>query len=149
MCARAKVGRTATPSRTPFGPRAPARRGETAGVPLPRRTLELLREYWSSHRDPVWLFPGMTSAGGPMCATGVQRAFKAALAESGVHKPASVHTLRHSWATHLLEAGVNLRLIQIYLGHRSPTTTALYTHLTRKSEELASEAINRLVETGG
>ena len=121
----------------------------TNGVPLPRRTLELLREHWSSHRDPVWMFPGMTAAGGPMCPTGVQRAFKAALAESGVHKPASVYILRHSWATHLLEAGVNLRLIQIYLGHRSPTTTALYTHLTRKSEDLASEAINRLVETGG
>jgi len=123
--------------------------GQDRYVPLPRRTLELLREHWSSHRDPVWLFPGMTPAGGPMSPTGVQRAFKAALAESGVHKPASVHTLRHSWATHLLEAGVNLRLIQIYLGHRSPTTTALYTHLTRKSEDLASEAINRLVETGG
>jgi integrase/recombinase XerD len=123
--------------------------GQDRYVPLPRRTLELLREYWSSHRDPVWLFPGMTPSGGSMCATGVQRAFKAALAESGVHKQASVHTLRHSWATHLLEAGVNLRLIQIYLGHRSPTTTALYTHLTRKSEDLASEAINRLVETGG
>ena len=123
--------------------------GQDRYVPLPRRTLELLREYWSSHRDPVWLFPGRTPAGGPMCASGVQRAFKAALAESGVHKQASVHTLRHSWATHLLEAGVNLRLIQIYLGHRSPTTTALYTHLTRKSEDLASEAINRLVETGG
>ena len=123
--------------------------GQDRYVPLPRRTLELLREHWSSHRDPVWMFPGMTAAGGPMSPTGVQRAFKAALAESGVHKPASVHTLRHSWATHLLEAGVNLRLIQIYLGHRSPTTTALYTHLTRKSEDLASEAINRLVETGG
>jgi site-specific recombinase XerD len=123
--------------------------GQDRYVPLPRRTLELLREHWSSHRDPVWLFPGMTPAGGPMSPTGVQRAFKAALAESGVHKQASVHTLRHSWATHLLEAGVNLRLIQIYLGHRSPTTTALYTHLTRKSEDLASEAINRLVETGG
>jgi site-specific recombinase XerD len=84
-----------------------------------------------------------------MSASGVQRAFKSALAESGVHKQASVHTLRHSWATHLLEAGVNLRLIQIYLGHRSPTTTALYTHLTRKAEELATEAINRLVEAGG
>ncbi len=123
--------------------------GQDRYVPLPRRTLELLREYWSCHRDPVWMFPSVTPGGGPMCATGVQRAFKAALAESGVHKPASVHTLRHSWATHLLEAGVNLRLIQIYLGHRSPTTTALYTHLTRKSEDLASEAINRLVETGG
>jgi site-specific recombinase XerD len=111
--------------------------------------LEQLREYWCTHRDPVWLFAGTTPAGGPMSASGVQRAFKAALAESGVHKQASVHTLRHSWATHLLEAGVNLRLIQIYLGHRSPTTTALYTHLTRKAEELASEAINRLVEPGG
>jgi len=123
--------------------------GQDRYVPIPRRTLELLREYWSSHRDPVWLFPGMTPGGGPMSPSGVQRAFKAALAESGVHKQASVHTLRHSWATHLLEAGVNLRLIQIYLGHRSPTTTALYTHLTRKSEELASEAINRLVDIGG
>jgi integrase/recombinase XerD len=123
--------------------------GQDRYVPLPRRTLELLREYWSCHRDPVWMFPGVTPGGGPMCATGVQRAFKAALAGSGIHKQASVHTLRHSWATHLLEAGVNLRLIQIYLGHRSPTTTALYTHLTRKSEDLASEAINRLVETGG
>jgi site-specific recombinase XerD len=123
--------------------------GQDRYVPLPRRTLELLREYWSCHRDPVWMFPAVTPSGGPMCATGVQRAFKAALAGSGIHKQASVHTLRHSWATHLLEAGVNLRLIQIYLGHRSPTTTALYTHLTRKSEDLASEAINRLVETGG
>ena len=123
--------------------------GQDRYVPLPRRTLELLREYWSCHRDPVWMFPSVTPGGGPMCATGVQRAFKAALAGSGIHKQASVHTLRHSWATHLLEAGVNLRLIQVYLGHRSPTTTALYTHLTRKSEDLASEAINRLVETGG
>lgn len=123
--------------------------GQDRYVPLPRQTLEQMREYWSSHRDPVWLFPAPTPAGGPMSASGVQRAFKAALMQSGVHKRASVHTLRHSWATHLLEAGVNLRLIQIYLGHRSPTTTALYTHLTRKSEELASEAINRLVETGG
>jgi site-specific recombinase XerD len=123
--------------------------GQDRYVPLPRRTLELLREYWSSHRDPVWMFPGMTPDGGPMCPTGVQRAFKAALVESGVHKAASVHTLRHSWATHLLEAGVNLRLIQIYLGHRSPTTTALYTHLTRKAEDLASDAINRLVDVGG
>lgn len=123
--------------------------GQDRYVPLPRRTLELLREYWSCHRDPVWMFPSVTPSGGPMCATGVQRAFKAALAGSGIHKQASVHTLRHSWATHLLEAGVNLRLIQVYLGHRSPTTTALYTHLTRKSEDLASEAINRLVETGG
>jgi len=76
----------------------------------------------------------------------VQDAFRAALRASGIHKRASVHTLRHSWATHLLEAGVNLRLIQHYLGHTSPATTALYTHLTVKAEAIATEAINRLLD---
>jgi len=81
----------------------------------------------------------------PIHVSSVQKAFKAALQESGVQKPATVHTLRHSYATHLLEAGVNLRIIQAYLGHSSPKTTALYTHLTRKTEDLAAEAINRVM----
>jgi site-specific recombinase XerD len=72
--------------------------------------------------------------------SGVQRAFKAALHESGVQKEASVHTLRHSYATHLLEAGVNLRLIQAYLGHSSFQTTTRYTHLTREVEAMATDA---------
>ena len=80
-----------------------------------------------------------------MCPSGVQRCFKAALKESGIQRKASVHTLRHSYATHLLEAGVNLRLIQAYLGHSSPTTTAIYTHLTRAAEHLATDAINRVM----
>ena len=80
-----------------------------------------------------------------MCVSGVQRCFKAALQESGVQKAATVHTLRHSYATHLLEAGVNLRIIQAYLGHSSPKTTAIYTHLTRKAENLAVEAIDRVM----
>ena len=71
--------------------------------------------------------------------------FKQALKASGVNKLATVHTLRHSWATHLLEAGVNLRLIQEYLGHDSPTTTAIYTHLTVRAENLATEAINQIM----
>ena len=79
-----------------------------------------------------------------MTVRSVQRALKAALQESGLQKRATVHTLRHSWATHLLEAGVDLRVIQAYLGHRSPTTTAIYTHLTHKAEMLATEAINQL-----
>ena len=122
-------------------------------VPLPEGTLQLLRDYWSTHRHPVWLFPAPTrlgvppsSARQPMNESGVQRAFKAALHESGIQKDASVHTLRHSYATHLLEAGVNLRLIQAYLGHTSPKTTALYTHLTREADALAADAINRIMQ---
>jgi integrase/recombinase XerD len=122
-------------------------------VPLPERTLEMMRQYWSVHRHPVWLFPAPTRAGAsisaatrPMSVSGVQRAFKAALQESGVQKRATVHTLRHSYATHLQEAGVNLRLIQAYLGHSSPKTTAIYTHLTRKAEDLAAQAINLVME---
>ena len=80
-----------------------------------------------------------------MSVSGVHRCFKVALQESGVQKKASVHTLRHSYATHLLEAGVNLRVIQVYLGHSSPKTTAIYPHLTRAVEDLAAEAINRVM----
>jgi integrase/recombinase XerD len=119
-------------------------------VPLPERTLALLRGYWLSHRNPLWLFPsaregGMATARQPINASGVQKAFRAALQESGVNKAASVHTLRHSWATHLLEAGVNLRLIQAWLGHHSLTTTAIYTHLTVKAERQATERLNELM----
>jgi site-specific recombinase XerD len=126
--------------------------GKDRYVPLPQCTLAMLRAYWVTHRHPVWLFPGRTlpdtpaaAAVQPMDASGVQRAFRAALQESGVQKAATVHTLRHSYATHLLEVGVNLRLIQAYLGHSSPQTTARYTHLTRPTEERASEAINRVM----
>jgi len=126
--------------------------GKDRYVPLPDSTLVLLRHYWSTHRHPLWLFPAPTRAGvplssatQPMDVSGVQRAFRAALQESGVHKAASVHTLRHSYATHLLEAGVSLRLIQAYLGHSSFQTTTLYTHLTRETEAPAAEAINRVM----
>jgi site-specific recombinase XerD len=81
-----------------------------------------------------------------MSKRGVQYAFGAALKASGIHKRATVHTLRHSWATHLLEAGVNLRQLQVWLGHGSLSTTAVYTHLTRLAEALAAEAVNRLME---
>ena len=81
----------------------------------------------------------------PMSKSSVQQAFRAALKASGNHKRASVHTLRHSWATHLLEAGVNLRLIQEWLGHSSPATTSVYTHLTVKAEQLGTQAINQIM----
>jgi site-specific recombinase XerD len=116
-------------------------------VPLPSATLSLLRQQWLSHRHPLRLFPSRQDqkANKPLSASGVQRAFKAALKSSSIHKAATVHTLRHSWATHLLEAGINLRLIQIWLGHKSLHTTALYTHLTRHAETVALETIDDLM----
>jgi integrase/recombinase XerD len=122
-------------------------------VPLPSRTLALLREYWLIHRNPVWLFPAVGSdrrqAGSsdrPVVHTGVQEVMRRVVHELGLRKAVSIHTLRHSYATHLLEAGVNLRLIQQYLGHKSLETTMLYLHLTTVSQEQAVAAINKLME---
>jgi integrase/recombinase XerD len=125
--------------------------GKDRYVPLPQRTVELLREYWVSHRNPVWMFPSkvrqveLKKSTAPLGKKSVQLAFRAALKETRINKAATVHTLRHSWATHLLEAGVNLRLIQEYLGHSSPTTTSIYTHLTERAEDLGRQAINQIM----
>jgi integrase/recombinase XerD len=125
-------------------------------VPLPEATLALLREHWRTHRNPLWLFPTGTRSGvaplndpavGPISRASLQSAFVRAVKQSGIHKRAHVHTLRHSYATHLLEAGVNLRLIQEYLGHTSPKTTAVYTHLTRELHDAALQPINGLMES--
>src|SRR5712691_9035538 len=121
-------------------------------VPLPERTLQMLRQYWKQHRNPLLLFPAegrnhidLARATVPTSKSSVQDAFHAAWKASGNNKRASVHTLRHSWATHLLEAGVNLRLIQEWLGHSSPATTSLYTHLTVKAEQLGAQTIDQLM----
>jgi site-specific recombinase XerD len=120
--------------------------GKDRYVPLPTACLTMLRQHWLSHRNPVWLFPSTLEEGKePMHETGVQRAFSAAVQESGIHKKATVHTLRHSYATHLLEAGVNLRIIQSYLGHASPKTTSIYTHLTSITEAQTRDTIEKIV----
>jgi site-specific recombinase XerD len=127
--------------------------GKDRYVPLPQSTLELLREYWKTHRNPSWIFPAprrgnnkAAVANRPMPYCNVQDAFRAGLKESGINKRATVHTLRHSYATHLLEAGINLRQIQEYLGHNSPQTTALYTHLTAQAFHQSQKTINQLME---
>lgn len=121
-------------------------------VPLPQRTRALLRQSWQTPRHPRWLFPapgrggvGMATASTPLPRSSVQDAFRVALTPSGNHKRASVHTLRHRSATHVLEAGVHLRLIQDSLGHNTPTTTAIYTHLTVKADALARQALTALM----
>jgi integrase len=118
-------------------------------VPLPQRTLELLRKQWKSHRNPRLLFPakghsgqGAPTATEPMCRTTLQRAFRLGLKASGVKKDAHIHTLRHSYATHLLEQGENLRQLQVNLGHSSPTITALYTHLTSLCQTQHQKRLN-------
>lgn len=121
-------------------------------VPLPQRTLELLREWWKSHRNMTWIFPAPGRGGHKSSEStqslphsSIQIAFKEALHRSKIYKPASVHTLRHSYATHLLEKGVDLRLIQEYLGHASPVTTMIYTQLTQPVQRPAVEIINQLM----
>jgi site-specific recombinase XerD len=97
-------------------------------VPLSRRLLEALRAYWRYHRPVTWLFPNRRG-NGPWHGASFQRRFRKVVARAGVKKPATMHTLRHSFATHLLEAGVDPLTLQKLLGHRSLSTTALYLHL--------------------
>jgi integrase/recombinase XerD len=127
--------------------------GKDRYVPLPQRTLSLLRENWRLHRNPGWLFPAchqdgttMTTATTSIPQSTLQRVFRTAVRESGITKPASVHTLRHSYATHLLEAGIPLRHIQTYLGHASPQTTARYTHITLQARIRAGGTISDLMQ---
>jgi integrase/recombinase XerD len=131
------------------------RRGKGAKdryVPLPSRTLTVLRQYWTTHRHPGWLFPARgrdghqtANADQPMTRSSVQKAMSRVVHELEFKKAISIHSLRHSYATHLLEAGVNLRLIQQYLGHRSLQTTMVYLHLTTASQEQAVARIETLM----
>jgi site-specific recombinase XerD len=132
----------------------PGKGGKDRCVPLPDATLQLLREHWRTHRHPVWLFPanlqsrvpsGAEVANRPITRESLQSAFQRARQQSGVRKRAHVHTLRHSYATHLLEDRVELQLIQEYLGHSNVRTTQIYTHLTREIRDAALDPINRLV----
>jgi len=122
-------------------------------VPLPQATVNTLRSYWKRHRNPAWIFPRLGRSGkeGPTAQTpmhkeSVQGALRRVLKQLNIKKRVSVHTLRHSYATHLLEAGVNIRRIQQYLGHHSLTSTMVYLHLTTQGHEHAYGIINNLMQ---
>ena len=126
-------------------------------IPLPQSTLLQLREFWKSHRHPTFLFPadgrnhrgvshaiGTSQATTPMSPTAVQGAMKLITKQINFGKKISTHTLRHSYATHLLEAGVSLRQIQQLLGHSSLQTTMIYLHLTDTQVADARKVIDEL-----
>jgi integrase/recombinase XerD len=122
-------------------------------VPLPERTLLLLRQLWKTHRHPRLLFParghsgqGAATASEPMHHSTLQRAFRLALQASGLAKAAHIHTLRHSYATHLLEQGENLRQLQVNLGHQSPVVTAKYAHLTSLCQTQHQKRLNAFMQ---
>ncbi len=122
-------------------------------VPLPKATLKILRRYWCTHHNDSLIFPATGRGGvhkGPdstthMSKPSVQRAVKLALEDAGIRKKAHIHTLRHSYATHLLENGVSLKLIQQYLGHANIQSTLIYVHLTSKSHDQAYKKIDSLM----
>jgi site-specific recombinase XerD len=128
-------------------------------VPLPSAMVVELRRFWCTHRNPRWLFPGvgrgwrekpearagLAKVDEPMGEGSVQNCMRLARAAAGLPRTTVVHTLRHSYATHMLEAGVSIRLISAYLGHVSLETTLIYTHLTAVNQASAREAIAKLL----
>jgi integrase/recombinase XerD len=101
-------------------------------VPLSEKVLQLLREYYKRYRPKEWLFEGQ-KVGEAYSERSLQLVLKHAIEKAGIKKPVSLHWLRHSYATHLLESGTDLRYIQELLGHKSSKTTEIYTHVSTKS----------------
>ena len=142
--------------------------GQSRIVPLPLAVYREVREYWATHRHPRFIFPSpgsawranrrasqaeqdvalaaqMKTATQTMSVSSVQAMMRIAVAQSGIGTSASLHTLRHSYATHLLDEGVNLKSISAYLGHTSLETTMVYLHLTEAGEERSHAALAKLL----
>ncbi len=129
-----------------------SKRNKDRYVHLPNETVGLLRTYWKTHRNPRLLFPDdkgcnscMRQAEITMSENGAQAAIRAAVKDAKIRKKITTHSLRHTFATHLLEAGLNLIQIREQLGHSSISTTAIYTKLTRPSHELAEKVIGEIM----
>ena len=98
-------------------------------APLSNKIIDLLREYYKAYRPKEWLFEGQV-AGNPYSAKSLENVLKQSLVKARITKPVTLHWLRHSFATHLLENGTDLRYIQVILGHKSSKTTEIYTHVS-------------------
>lgn len=109
---------------------------------LSEKVLILLRDYFRQYHPREWLFEGQF--GGQYSPTSVQKVFRQAKEKAGIKKYATVHTLRHSFATHLLERGTDLRYIQALLGHQNPKTTEIYTHITKRGLDKIKSPLDNL-----
>jgi integrase/recombinase XerD len=112
---------------------------------LSPKVLKRLQEYWRTYRPKDWLFPSRRKVS-PICTSTIQRVFKQSKKKAGIQKEASVHTLRHSFATHLLEQGVNLFVIQKLLGHKYIQSTLVYLHLQTPSQCKVVSPIEQILE---
>jgi site-specific recombinase XerD len=111
---------------------------------LSPRLLEVLREYWRAARPRTWLFPQATNPQRPMNMTSIERMVQRLARRAGIGKIVTPHTLRHSYATHLLDAGTDLRTIQVLLGHRNLKTTAIYLHVSQARIAAAASPLDLL-----
>lgn len=116
-------------------------------VMLSKQLLLVLRQYWRRFRPGLWLFPGLFP-GRPLTASSAQRVFYEARDAAGLRKKVSIHCLRHSFATHLLESGVHIRKIQLLLGHRSLRSTEVYTHVARNFVQHTRSPLDLLPDLG-
>ena len=122
--------------------------GKDRLVPLPLRTLNALRQHWLIHRHPTLIFPGLGQGkNAPMDKGGVQKAMKQVMRDCRIKKRISPHSLRHCFATHLLDQGLDLRSLQVLLGHASLKTTERYAHLTPQKQKNTAKAVNLLTDT--
>jgi integrase/recombinase XerD len=112
---------------------------------LSQIALDCLRQYWRYYRPKEWLFEGQKE-GTHICISSIRQIFLEAKERAGITKPVSPHTLRHSFATHLIEAGTSLHHVQLLLGHRSPTTTTVYLHVSRMNLAQVTSPLDSIPE---